>query len=91
MHTASVTDSVRIGVKVSVRRVLHGLPYAHTTSLFALMRKCGMRKINCGMQSAECTCEMVCRMRMRKACNQGVFMLSYCNKVMTTTIMMNLC
>ena len=31
--------------------------------------KCHMWKVKCGMQSTECTCRMVCRMQMQKACN----------------------
>jgi len=27
------------------------------------MRKCEMRKVKCGMKSAECTCGMACRMQ----------------------------
>ena len=62
MHTARVTDSVRIrglGLALGSYRVYHTagrMLILHRYSLrtgIGIMRKFGMRKVKCGMQSAE--------------------------------------
>ena len=91
-HVASVyraLGSYRVYHTAGRMLILHRYSL-RTGRPIGIMRKCGMRKVKCGMQVRNVRAEWCVECEMRKVYNQGVFMLFYCNKVMTTTIMMNL-